>query len=93
MATESRGGGKPPSEETQNWQATFDGGVGDVTRARLSAERFLMKLERASPPATPEYRDDIVLVVTELAANAPVRPGAHRADVAQGVRRCPCDSQ
>ncbi|MFE4580414.1 ATP-binding protein [Streptomyces chartreusis] len=70
MATESRDGDKPPSEETQNWQATFDGGVGDVTRARLSAERFLAKLERASPPATPEYRDDIVLVVTELAANA-----------------------
>ncbi|MFJ8630754.1 ATP-binding protein [Streptomyces sp. NPDC093568] len=71
MATESRGSGdKPTSEETQDWEAGFDGGFGDVTRARLSAEEFLSALERSSPPATPEYRDDILLVVSELAANA-----------------------
>jgi anti-sigma regulatory factor (Ser/Thr protein kinase) len=71
MATESRGSGdKPTSKEIQDWEADFAGGFGDVTRARLSAEEFLSTLERSSPPATPEYRDDILLVVSELAANA-----------------------
>ncbi|MGI5380446.1 ATP-binding protein [Streptomyces sp. CA-251387] len=70
METESRGGGKPSSEDIQDWEAEFDGGFGDVTRARLSAENFLSTLARSSPPTMPEYRDDIVLVVTELAANA-----------------------
>lgn len=70
MAIESRGGGKPSPEEIQDSQAGFDGGFGDVTGARLSAEEFLTALERSSPPATPEYRDDILLVVAELAANA-----------------------
>ncbi|MFI7413652.1 ATP-binding protein [Streptomyces sp. NPDC049627] len=70
METGSRGGGKPSSEDTQSWEAKFDGGIGDVTRARLSAENFLTTLARSSPPAMSEYRDDIVLVVTELAANA-----------------------
>ncbi len=70
MATESRGSGKPSSEEIEDWEARFDGGFGDVTGARLSAEEFLSTLARSSPPATPEYRDDILLVVAELAANA-----------------------
>ncbi|EGX57525.1 regulatory protein [Streptomyces zinciresistens K42] len=71
MATESRGSGKQqPSEGAHDWEARFDGGFGDVTRARLSAEEFLSALTRASPPATPEYRDDILLVVSELVANA-----------------------
>jgi anti-sigma regulatory factor (Ser/Thr protein kinase) len=70
MTTESRGGGKPSSEEIQDREVRFDGGFGDVTRARLSAEEFLTTLARSSPPATTEYRDDILLVVTELAANA-----------------------
>ncbi|MDO0909429.1 ATP-binding protein [Streptomyces sp. DT2A-34] len=70
MATESRGGGKPSSEEIEDWEVGFDGGFGDVTRARQCAEEFLATLARSSPPAAPEYRDDILLVVSELAANA-----------------------
>ncbi|AWE53900.1 ATP-binding protein [Streptomyces nigra] len=71
MATESQDGGKKPStEQTQEWGARFDGGFGDVTRARLGAEEYLNTLARASPPATPEYRDDILLVVSELVSNA-----------------------
>ncbi|MFJ7073735.1 ATP-binding protein [Streptomyces sp. NPDC098781] len=71
MATESRGSGETPSsEKIQDWEARFDGGFGDVTRARLSAEEYLTALARSAPPATPEYRDDILLVVSELAANA-----------------------
>lgn len=70
MATESHEGGKPSSDEIQDWEARFDGGFGDVTRARLRAEEFLAKLARSTPPATPEYRDDVLLVVSELAANA-----------------------
>ncbi|MET9827910.1 ATP-binding protein [Streptomyces sp. NPDC006385] len=70
MGTESRGGGKPSSEEIKDCEVSFDGGFGDVTGARLSAEEFLTTLARSSPPATPEYRDDILLVVAELAANA-----------------------
>lgn len=70
MATESHGGGKPSSEEIQDWEARFDGGFGDVTRARLGAEEFLTMLARSSPFTTPEYRDDVLLVVSELAANA-----------------------
>jgi anti-sigma regulatory factor (Ser/Thr protein kinase) len=70
MGTESRGGGKPSSEEIKDCEVRFDGGFGDVTGARLSAEEYLTTLARSSPPATPEYRDDILLVVAELAANA-----------------------
>ncbi|MFH0517972.1 ATP-binding protein [Streptomyces sp. M41] len=70
MGTEPRGGGKPPSEEIKDCEVRFDGGFGDVTGARLSAEDYLTLLARSSPPATPEYRDDILLVVAELAANA-----------------------
>ncbi|MBT2418979.1 ATP-binding protein [Streptomyces sp. ISL-22] len=70
MATESRGGGEPSSKKIEDWEVRFDGGFGDVTGARLSAEEFLKTLARAAPPATPEYRDDILLVVSELAANA-----------------------
>lgn len=69
MATESRGGGKPSSEEIEDREVGFDGGFGDVTRARQCAEEFLTALARSSPPAAPEYRDDILLVVSELAAN------------------------
>ncbi|GAA0919133.1 ATP-binding protein [Streptomyces thermoalcalitolerans] len=41
-----------------------------MTGARLAAEEFLDELARASLPAAPEHWDDILLVVTELAANA-----------------------
>ncbi|MFI6559710.1 ATP-binding protein [Streptomyces sp. NPDC050534] len=48
----------------------FPGELSDVTDARLDAERFLDDLAEVTPPATPEHWDDILLVVTELAANA-----------------------
>lgn len=41
-----------------------------MTGARLAAEEFLRDLARASPPTAPECWHDIVLIVTELAANA-----------------------
>lgn len=41
-----------------------------MTGARLAAEEFLYALSQAAPPTAPEYWDDILLVVTELAANA-----------------------
>ncbi len=41
-----------------------------MTDARLVAEEFLFDLARASAPSAPEHWDDILLVVTELAANA-----------------------
>ncbi len=41
-----------------------------MTGARLAAEDFLCGLARDAPPASPEHWDDILLVVTELAANA-----------------------
>jgi anti-sigma regulatory factor (Ser/Thr protein kinase) len=41
-----------------------------VTGARLVAEEFLYDLARVAPPSAPEHWDDILLVVTELAANA-----------------------
>lgn len=48
----------------------FPGELRNVTDARLDAERFLGDLAEVTPPATPEHWDDILLVVTELAANA-----------------------
>src|SRR5690606_3600357 len=46
------------------------GELHDVTDARLVAEEFLFDLARVSAPSAPEHWDDILLVVTELAANA-----------------------
>ncbi|MEV5319904.1 ATP-binding protein [Streptomyces sp. NPDC052687] len=48
----------------------FPGEPRDVTGARLAAEAFLRDLARVAPPALPEHWDDVLLVVTELAANA-----------------------
>ncbi|MDQ1040945.1 anti-sigma regulatory factor (Ser/Thr protein kinase) [Streptomyces sp. V3I8] len=70
MATEPRGDRKLPSEEKYTRTTTFDGELPNVTGARIAAEEFLLALTRASPPAAPEHWDDILLVVTELAANA-----------------------
>lgn len=58
-----------PSEETTERAVPFPGELRDVTGARLAAQDFLGELARTSPPAAPEYWDDILLVVTELAAN------------------------
>ncbi|MFF7446575.1 MULTISPECIES: ATP-binding protein [unclassified Streptomyces] len=50
--------------------ARYAGELHDVTDARLDAERFLEDLTRVTPPSAPEHWDDILLVVTELTANA-----------------------
>lgn len=47
----------------------FAGALADVTAARLAAEKYLHDLAQVSPPAAPDHGDDILLVVTELAAN------------------------
>ncbi|MCX5599638.1 ATP-binding protein [Streptomyces phaeochromogenes] len=70
MAIEPRWDDKLPSEETYTQTTEFAGEPSDVTGSRLAAEAFLLALTRASPPAEPERWDDILLVVTELAANA-----------------------
>jgi anti-sigma regulatory factor (Ser/Thr protein kinase) len=70
MTTEPRWGDDVPSEEIRNFHVSFDGGLGAVTRARLTAEEFLRELARSAPPLLPEHWDDILLVVDELAANA-----------------------
>jgi anti-sigma regulatory factor (Ser/Thr protein kinase) len=70
MATEPRGDDTLASEEIPSRTSSFAGEPHDVTGARLAAEEFLHVLARASPPTAPEYWDDILLVVTELAANA-----------------------
>ncbi|WP_128376189.1 ATP-binding protein [Streptomyces cavernae] len=59
-----------PSEEFQDRHTTFDGELRNVTDARLAAEGFLDALADTTPPGAPEYWDDILLVVSELAANA-----------------------
>ncbi|WP_448319800.1 ATP-binding protein [Streptomyces sp. CO7] len=57
-------------EDVKSLTATFSGELPDVTDARLAAEEFLSALSRPTPPSAPEHWDDILLVVTELAANA-----------------------
>ncbi|WP_329331992.1 ATP-binding protein [Streptomyces sp. NBC_00663] len=49
---------------------SFAGEPQSVTSARLAAEDFLCVLTDVRPPGAPEYWHDILLVVTELAANA-----------------------
>ncbi|GHF35192.1 ATP-binding protein [Streptomyces griseoluteus] len=70
MATERRWDGTPPSERAHERAYSFPGELPNVTGARLAAEEFLRGLAREAPPSAPEYWDDILLVVTELAANA-----------------------
>ncbi|GAA2462043.1 ATP-binding protein [Streptomyces glaucus] len=70
MATEPRWDKKLSSEEIMSRTAGFAGELHNVTSARLVAEEFLYDLARVSPPSAPEHWDDILLVVTELAANA-----------------------
>ncbi|MFF8288699.1 ATP-binding protein [Streptomyces sp. NPDC016309] len=50
--------------------ARFDGDIGNVTDARLAAGLFLDTLGCSDPPTEADSRDDVMLVVTELAANA-----------------------
>ncbi|GGZ96970.1 ATP-binding protein [Streptomyces echinoruber] len=70
MAAEPRWDDTLTSEEIPSRTARFAGALHNVTDARLAAEDFLRDLARSSPPAAPEHWDDILLVVTELAANA-----------------------
>ncbi|WP_031080159.1 ATP-binding protein [Streptomyces sp. NRRL S-118] len=52
----------------QTWH--FEGLLSDVTEAREGAAAFLRGLARVQSPAAPDAQDDVLLVVTELAANA-----------------------
>lgn len=70
MATEPHGNDRLVSQEIPSRSSRFPGELRNVTGARLEAEGFLSELARCTPPAAPEYWDDILLVVTELAANA-----------------------
>ena len=70
MAFEPRWDETLASEAIPSRSTSFAGEPQNVTGARLAAEEFLCGLERSTPPASPEYFDDILLVVTELAANA-----------------------
>ncbi|WP_320777384.1 ATP-binding protein [Streptomyces sp. CRN 30] len=70
MAAESRWDRTLASEEITDRTASFTGELHNVTGARLVAEEFLYDLSRVASPAAPEHWDDILLVVTELAANA-----------------------
>ncbi|MBJ7907445.1 ATP-binding protein [Streptomyces sp. NPDC004549] len=70
MASEPRWDETPPSQETHERVFSFPGELSNVTGARLAAEQFLRSLSTDAPPRAPEYWDDILLVVTELAANA-----------------------
>lgn len=58
------------SEAIPSRTTRFAGEPHCVTGARLAAEEFLCDLGESVPPASPEHWDDILLVVTELAANA-----------------------
>ncbi|MEU2053347.1 ATP-binding protein [Streptomyces bungoensis] len=69
MTTEPRWDDSP-SEERYERTFSFAGELRNVTGARLAAEDFLCVLAGDAPPGAPEYWDDILLVVTELAANA-----------------------
>ncbi|WP_419995090.1 ATP-binding protein [Streptomyces boninensis] len=48
----------------------FDGSSSCVSRARDAASAFLADLAPARPPNSPENNNDVLLVVSELAANS-----------------------
>ncbi|MFF7446401.1 MULTISPECIES: ATP-binding protein [unclassified Streptomyces] len=58
------------SVEIPSLTTSFAGEPRSVTGARVAADEFLYGLAQAAEPSTPEHWDDILLVVTELAANA-----------------------
>ena len=70
MAGEFRGTGTLASDGIPSRSAGFAGELQDVTGARLAAEAFLRDLAPLAEPSAPEHWDDILLEVTELAANA-----------------------
>ncbi|MFD7711634.1 ATP-binding protein [Streptomyces sp. NPDC059786] len=70
------------TSETVSHISTYAGRLGDVTGARLAAETYLRALALVSPPSTAERWDDVLLVVTELAANAvQYAPGPFRLEL------------
>ncbi|MER6375174.1 ATP-binding protein [Streptomyces mirabilis] len=69
MESDPNGDEKVPSDEPQGLTSTFPGQLRNVTDARLVADDYLCELARTSPPGAAEHWDDILLVVTELAAN------------------------
>ncbi|MFF7600909.1 ATP-binding protein [Streptomyces mirabilis] len=69
MESDPNGDEKVPSDEPQGLTSTFPGQLRNVTDARLVADAYLCELARTSPPGAAEHWDDILLVVTELAAN------------------------
>ncbi|MEU1040667.1 ATP-binding protein [Streptomyces sp. NPDC005551] len=70
MASNPSGDKNLSREQIETLTSSFDGRLRDVTDARLTAEGFLSVLARVAPPRAPEHWDDILLVVTELAANS-----------------------
>ena len=69
MASEPRGDDTLASDEIRSLSTAFTGRLHHVTGARLAAEDYLRALALVTPPTAPEHWDDILLVVTELAAN------------------------
>lgn len=69
MESDPNGDEKVPGAEPPGLTSTFPGQLRNVTDARLVADDYLCELARTSPPGAAEHWDDILLVVTELAAN------------------------
>ncbi|MGW1762310.1 ATP-binding protein [Streptomyces mirabilis] len=69
MESDPNGDEKVPGDEPPGLTSTFPGQLRNVTDARLVADDYLCALARTSPPGAAEHWDDILLVVTELAAN------------------------
>ncbi|MEU2427835.1 ATP-binding protein [Streptomyces sp. NPDC007851] len=60
---------RPATEENLDRTVSFAGELRSVTDARLATDGYLADLARLAPPTSPECWDDILLAVTELAAN------------------------
>ncbi|MER5663246.1 ATP-binding protein [Streptomyces mirabilis] len=69
MESDPNGDEKVSGDEPPGLTSTFPGQLRNVTDARLVADDYLCALARTSPPGAAEHWDDILLVVTELAAN------------------------
>jgi anti-sigma regulatory factor (Ser/Thr protein kinase) len=81
MESDPNGDEKVSGAEPEGLTSAFPGQLRNVTDARLVADDYLRELARTSPPGSAEHWDDVLLVVTELAANtvqyataAPRRP-------------------
>ncbi|MGW7268125.1 ATP-binding protein [Streptomyces sp. NPDC054842] len=70
MARRPSGDKNLSGEHIETLSSSFAGQLRNVTDARLTAEGFLTALARTARPSAPEHWDDILLVVTELAANS-----------------------